>query len=74
MPDRNPTCSVSGCARRSGGVLSIATPSGSFRVSTCSEHGRRASGGEMLVFDVVGGRYALGGSVAPPVHYEPRYR
>ena len=74
MPDRNPTCNVSGCAQPTGGVLSIATASGSFRVSTCNEHGRRASSGEVLVFDVIGDKYALGGSVAPPVHYEPRLR
>ena len=74
MPDRNPTCNVSGCARPTGGVLSIATPGGSFRVSSCSEHGRRASSGEVLVFNVIGSKYALGGSVTHPVQYEPRQR
>jgi hypothetical protein len=74
MPDRSPTCRVSGCARPPGGVLSIASPSGGFRISTCNEHGHRASGGELLVFNVIGSTYALGGSVAPPARYEPLQR
>jgi hypothetical protein len=74
MSNHNRTCDVSGCVRPTGGVLSIATPTGSFRVSTCNEHGRRGSSGELLVFNVIGSKYALGGSHAPPAYYEPLQR
>ncbi len=67
---RDGECSVTGCSRPTEGVLTLDVPSGGFRVTTCGEHGDRASSGETFVFDVAGSRLALGGGTAPSVRYD----
>jgi hypothetical protein len=70
MPGRDPICGVNGCSSPTDGILTISSPNGGFRVSACTHHGRRAISGELLVFDVLGSKYALGGSTTPTTYDE----
>ena len=76
MPDRDPTCSVDDCTAPTDGVLTIATPRGSVRLSACEPHGRAAVEGDWLTFILLGHRYLLGpgGDGIPPADYEPLRR
>jgi len=73
VPIRDPICSVRDCERPTEGVLTIATAAGSLRFSACEDHGRRATQGEWLTYELLGSTYILGpsGSGASPAHYEP---
>jgi hypothetical protein len=73
VPGRDPTCSVRDCARPTEGVLTLTTAAGTFQLSACDDHGRRASEGAWFHFDLLGSTYLLGhgGDPTMPVHYEP---
>lgn len=71
-PTWEPTCGASGCLAASLGILVVATPQGSARLSVCTRHGEWASQGKWFAFRSDEVRFVLGDGTAPrPAHFEP---